>query len=130
MTSYSEYIIEAKPKMGKFGLEIFFSGEHHYKTNFSVWFAYITAPVLMEDKPHKHDFDMYLFFLGTDNVYELCGEIELGLGGEVYVITTPSSVYVPKGLVHCPLNFRKVEKPILFIHVIMADTYRKEEVLD
>ena len=54
-------------------------------------------------------------------------EIEMGLGEEqeIHKITTPASVYIPKGLVHCPLNFRRVGKPILFVHATLASKYVK-----
>jgi hypothetical protein len=54
-------------------------------------------------------------------------EIEMGLGEEqeIHKITTPTSVYIPKGLVHCPLNFIRVGKPILFVHATLAPKYIK-----
>jgi hypothetical protein len=81
----------------------------------------------MEETPHSHDFDFYLFFLGRDDMGDLGAEIELGLGKEqeIHTITTPTSVYVPKGLVHCPLNFKRVDKPILFVHALLAAKYTK-----
>jgi hypothetical protein len=32
-------------------------------------------------------------------------------------------VYIPKGVLHCPLEFRKVDRPIMFGHIIFAPTY-------
>lgn len=43
-------------------------------------------------------------------------EIELCMGPEEekHIITKPTFVFIPKGFHHCPLNFKKVNKPILF----------------
>jgi hypothetical protein len=70
---------------------------------------------------------MYLYFLGVNDLGDMDAEIEMGLGEEqeIHKITTPTSVYIPKGLVHCPLNFRRVGKPILFVHATLAPKYMK-----
>ena len=44
-----------------------------------------------------------------------------------YVINTPTSVYIPKGFIHCPLNFTRVDKPILLVHATLAPKYYKTE---
>ncbi len=65
-------------------------------------------------KAHKHDFDEVLCFFGTnmDDPHDLGGEIELWLGDEKHVITKSSIVFVPKGLMHCPLTVKRVDRPI------------------
>jgi hypothetical protein len=124
---YDKYIVSAPLAKGKFGPLIEFIGEKHYRSDFSLLFAYISAPCLMEDAPHSHDFDMYLYFLGVNDFEDMDAEIEMGLGEEqeIHKISTPSSVYIPKGLIHCPLNFRRVGKPILFVHATLAPKYVK-----
>ena len=83
----------------------------------------------MEEYAHSHDFDMYLHSLSydPDNMEDLGAEIEMGLGKEqeIHVITTPASVYIPAGLIHCPLNFKRVDKPVLFVHSTLASKYYK-----
>lgn len=72
--------------------------------------------------PMYHTADEIFLFFGTDpdNPTDLGGEVEfwLGLGddAEKYLITKPSCIYVPAGLVHAPIVFRNVRKP--FIEVI------------
>ncbi len=84
----------------------------------------------MEEFPHSHDFDMYLHFLSydPDHMTELPAEIEIGLGEEreMYTITTPASVFIPKGLIHCPLIFKRVDKPIVMFHTTVASKYAKD----
>jgi len=93
---------------------------------------YISQPVIVVEEPHIHDFDEFLVFLGSDasNVEDFGAEVELSLGeeGEKYVIDTTSVVCIPKGLVHCPLNFRKIGKPILFCNVYIAPEYVRKPV--
>jgi hypothetical protein len=65
-------------------------------------------------QPHKHDFDEVIGFFGTDpdDPYDLCGEIELWLGDEKHTFTRSCLVFIPKGLLHCPLNVIRADKPI------------------
>jgi len=59
--------------------------------------APVFKPILMVDKPHNHDFDQFLCFLGSDptNIEDFDAEIELSLGeeGEKHIITTPTIVH-------------------------------------
>jgi hypothetical protein len=113
-TKYGKYVVRIPLESGEFGPLSRLTGEERYASDFSILFAHISAPCLMEDAPHSHDFDMYLYFLGVNDLGDMDAEIEMGLGEEqeIHKITTPTSVYIPKGLVHCPLNFRRVGKPI------------------
>lgn len=65
---------------------------------------------------HSHDdFDEIIMFFGTDpdRPHDLCGEVELWIGGEQYLLTESCMVFVPRGVRHCPLYFRRVERAIL-----------------
>ena len=128
-TKYGKYIVQSPVDKGEFGREMRFIGENVYNSNFSLVIIQITGPVLMEKTPHYHDFDMYLYFLSYDpkHMEDLGAEIEIGLGKEQerHVITAPASVYVPKGMIHCPLHFKRVDKPVLFIHCSIAPKYYK-----
>jgi hypothetical protein len=50
-------------------------------------------------------------------------ELEMGEEAEKHIINTTTWVYIPAGLLHCPLIFKKVDKPIMFGHVMFAPTY-------
>jgi hypothetical protein len=65
-------------------------------------------------EPHKHDYDEVLCMFGTnmDDPYKLFGEVEFWLGGEKHIITRSCIIFIPKGLMHCPLLYRKIERPI------------------
>jgi len=76
---------------------------------------------------HTHDFDEVIGFIGSDpdNPRDLCGEVELWLDDEKYMLTKSCLVFVPKGLKHCPLRVTKVDRPILFLTVSISSKYSK-----
>jgi hypothetical protein len=79
----------------------------------------------MVTEPHTHDFNQYLFFVGGDptDVYKsFDGELEFGLEGVIQSITYPVCIYVPKGTLHGPYIFKKVNKPMMFMDVVISAT--------
>jgi len=128
---YGRYVVKHDLQTGGFGPEYKYTGEGDYQSDFTIMFLRITEPTLMEEYAHSHDFDMYLYFhsFDADNMGDLGADIEIGLGEEreIYKITTPTSVYIPAGMIHCPLEFKRVDKPILFVHCTLASKYVKED---
>ena len=63
----------------------------------------------------------------TDS-FNFGAEIELTLGKEAekHVIDHTSIVCIPKGLVHGPINFKKVTRPVLFCDIYMAPEHPKK----
>jgi mannose-6-phosphate isomerase-like protein (cupin superfamily) len=100
--------------------------------NIRIAYNCVSKPFLMINKAHKHDHDQYLVFIGGDptNIKDFGGEAELSLGEEEekYVINKTTIIYVPAGLVHCPLNFTRVEKPIIFMDIYPAAEYEQKQV--
>ena len=100
------------------------------------WWA-ISEPFVMVTEHHSHDFDQFLVFAGGDlsNMTDLGGEVELtlsedGVNMETFVITEATNVWVPKGLYHCPLNFKRIDdpsKPILFHDLFFSPEYSRKE---
>jgi hypothetical protein len=92
----------------------------------------VAKPIVMVEEPHKHDFDEFLCFFGADpaNSFDLGAEIELSLGKEKerHVINAATIIAVPKGLVHGPLNFKKVTKPMMFAVIYLAPEYVRKPV--
>jgi hypothetical protein len=87
--------------------------------------------------PHSHDNAEILGFYGTDpdNPYDLGGEIEIVIDGELHVLTKSSLVFLPGGLPHCPLAITKVDRPIFHFSIVMDPQYTlisdgKVEVID
>jgi hypothetical protein len=65
---------------------------------------------------HSHDFDEVIGFFGgnLENPRDLNSEIELWLEDEQYFITKSALIFVPKGMAHLPLYFRRIGSPVLF----------------
>jgi hypothetical protein len=95
---------------------------------------YITQPTLLKDTPHTHDFDEFLIFLGHDPAepkdFGAEIEISLGLERETHIVNSNTAVCIPKGLVHCPLKFNKIDKPIVFAVAYLAPQYVSRPVTD
>ena len=79
--------------------------------------------------PHTHDFDEVIAFFGSNqkDPFDLGGEVELWLGDEKHILTKSCVVFVPKGLKHCPLIFRRVDTPIFHFTTGPASMYGGEK---
>ncbi|NLE11838.1 MAG: hypothetical protein GX630_10075 [Actinobacteria bacterium] len=77
--------------------------------------------------PHAHDFDEVIGFVGTNRNYprELGGEIEFNIGGEKHTITKTSLIFVPKGVQHCPVTFKRIDTPIVMFEAANDPEYVK-----
>jgi hypothetical protein len=88
------------------------------------WAFHTGTGLWHEHDPHVHPNDEALVFVGLDpaNPDYLGAEIEFRFGEEqeVHVFDTPSVVIAPKGLVHCPLITRRVDKPYAFTAICLA----------
>lgn len=81
--------------------------------------------IVMEEKSHSHPFEEIVTLFGTDpeNPKDLCGEVEFWMDDEKYTITQSVIIYVPKGIMHCPLIFHRVDRPIFHFIVGHAGKY-------
>ncbi len=110
---------------------VFISGTRHLdffgEGHFSLDCIFITHPFLMIPKPHKHEFPQYLCLLSSSSgdAREFDADIEFSLGdeGEKYTVRQPTIFYIPAGLSHGPLNFVRVDKPVLLVDVALAGQY-------
>ena len=139
---YEKYIItEFKP-----GLELpEFRGKPGVpseRSNFMMWLGdgiikgspYVEAVWLWKEAAdpaggfpqHVHDYDEILGFFGTDtgNVHDLGGEIEFWLDDEKYMLTKSCLIFVPKGMKHCPIVFRRIDRPIFHFLFVTGGEYR------
>jgi hypothetical protein len=80
---------------------------------------------------HAHDYDELLYFLGGNplNFFEFGAQAELLLGDEDerHLIDTTAIIYVPRGLMHCPIYFKTVEKPVMFMHICSSSGYSRSK---
>jgi hypothetical protein len=77
--------------------------------------------------PHSHEFDEVIGFGGTNRNYprDLGGEIEFLIGGEKHVITKTCLIFVPKGVLHCPITLNRIDTPIFMFEAANDPAYKK-----
>ncbi len=71
---------------------------------------------VMSPEAHTHDFDEMIGivgYCGKDDPRKIDGDVSIVLGDEKHRITQSSLVYIPKGLSHCPIEFRNIRQPVL-----------------
>jgi hypothetical protein len=93
----------------------------------SLGITLVRRPYMFHDVTHKHTFTEFFFFLGTNpmDMKEFDAEVELSFGEEreKHLITSPTIVAIPPGVYHCPLNFKKINKPIYCLEAFLTSTY-------
>ena len=62
------------------------------------------------------------------NLRDLGGEMELWLGDEKYLLTKSCLVYAPRGLRHCPMIARKVNRPFIHFTAGNGTEYAKKSI--
>jgi hypothetical protein len=87
------------------------------------------ADLLLEQKtiePHCHDFDEILMTIGSDpnNRHDLGAETIFWLGDEKLIINKSHIMYIPKGLVHGPGTFPRIDRPIIHIAFAVGKKYK------
>ena len=99
-------------------------------SQFNIGFQIFVKPFFLDRMPHFHNEDEYLVFLGGSlpNVFDFDADVEFTLGkagvdAEVYSITKPTIIRVPAGVYHCPLNFKRVDKPLFFQAALMKGMF-------
>ncbi len=139
---YGKYVIREPIVRGRLSPQVHICGQNHLNgdqpcpgSNFpgfpnEVTIFTISEPSVISAK-HAHDYDELLYFLGGNpmNFYDFGAEAEIALGDEdeMHFINTTSIVYVPKGMMHCPVYFRKVTKPVMFMHICSATGYSRSK---
>ncbi|MBN1190246.1 MAG: hypothetical protein JXA46_10870 [Dehalococcoidales bacterium] len=78
-----------------------------------------------EATAHTHDADEIIGFFGNnwEDPYNLGAEIEFWLEDEMHIITGSSLIFVPRGMKHCPLILRRVDRPIFHFSTVTSGTY-------
>jgi hypothetical protein len=86
-----------------------------------------SKPGVIIKAPHSHDFVEIIALLGTNpmNCREFDAEFEWCLGEEQekHVIDVPTVLSMAKGLLHGPIEIKKINKPIIFLEVMLTNAY-------
>jgi hypothetical protein len=96
---------------------------------FGISWEPITHPFKMMTSSHRHDYAQILAFVGNDlnNMFDFDAEIELYLEGEKYIIDKTTVVYIPGGMLHCPISITRVGKPFLFNNMYFTAVYMSKK---
>jgi hypothetical protein len=80
-------------------------------------------------RAHVHDTDEIIgFFSGNpQEPYDLGGEIEFWIEDEKHILTKSCLIFIPRGMKHCPLIMRRVDRPIFHLSTVMGGQYEKSE---
>ena len=91
-----------------------------------LWKLTGSGPVNIE-LPHTHDFDEIIGLMGSikGRQRDLGGEVEFWIGGEKHIITNTCLIFIPKGVEHCPLIFRRIDFPIFMFEAGNDTVYQK-----
>jgi hypothetical protein len=127
---YAHLVVETPIKSERIGMVAHLYGDPDFGGQpFTPAWTGITKPLFMITEGHAHDYDEYLFFFGGDmnDITRFDAEAELYMGEEQekFIITKPTVVYVPAKLIHCPLNFKVVNGPIMFMDISIAGSYTR-----
>jgi hypothetical protein len=74
---------------------------------------------------HKHAVPEIIGFFGSDyeNPHEMGGELEFWMEDEKYLITKSCMIFVPPGVMHCPIVLTRVDRPIFHFSVVTSGQY-------
>lgn len=125
-TKFGKYIItELKPKMRaswepvvkpEESMPILFLDNSVVKGAFYVESSWTLPPFAdkTHGEAHKHDYDEVLAFFGSnpENPHDLYAQAQVHLGDEVYTVSKSCLIFVPKGLLHGPIVFKRIDRPI------------------
>src|SRR4030042_1693219 len=88
--------------------------------------AYKTGITGMSTKPHVHNYDEAVFFIGSDPAHldDLGAEVEISIGEpgkeEKYTFDKPAVLIAPKGVYHCPIVTKRLDKPYVCMAVSLT----------
>jgi hypothetical protein len=93
-----------------------------HDSQLAMGFARITKPVTMGLPTHKHPHDQWIWLIGEpEHFHELDADVEMTLGDKIVKINYPCYIFIPKNVMHCPLNVKRVGKPFIFIDARISE---------
>jgi hypothetical protein len=84
-----------------------------------IWAVPDPNPLIGE---HTHDYDQIALHIGTDpkNPEDLGAEFEMVIDGEPVTINKTHSLYLPKGLKHGPVTWKRVDRPVIEMTITLG----------
>jgi len=83
----------------------------------AIGFAYVERPETLGGATHSHAHDQWIFLIGgnSKNFLDFDADCEMLLGDKVRKINYPCYFYIPANTPHCPLEVKRIGKPLVFI---------------
>lgn len=71
---------------------------------------------------HSHEYDEIVLHIGSDpnNPEDLGAEIEFVVGGEPLKIDKTAALFIPKGVKHGPLTWKRVDRPHIQMAIVLG----------
>ena len=94
--------------------------------DFQIRFTHVSVPFDGKEDAHSHDFAQVFLFVPCDEdlkAYDAETELYLGEEGDKIIINETTSVYIPAGLVHCPIIHKRVGTPFFFVNCPITPEY-------
>jgi hypothetical protein len=127
---YERYFIREPLADGIFSPRLLFDTKNYFPDiNFGIRYTYIERPFQLET-PHAHDYNQFLIFMGTpedQRVFD--GEVEVYLGkeGTKNIVNSTTVLHIPAGMIHCPIIWKRVDKPMMFVNVVLTPSYTRSD---
>ena len=111
--------------------QFYFRGETYMEdATYHVGYQVFAGANDMEDTHIHQGAEEYIYFMGADpmNIFDFDCEIEFAFGDdpehlEWKTITKPTVVRIPANTWHCPIKFRKMNKPLIFQAAFLSGTW-------
>jgi len=92
--------------------------------NMVMGFQFVKKPFKNNNPAHTHNFQEFLIFYGgnPEDPEDFGGVVEICMGEELekHIITRPTIINLPEGLIHCPLEITRVDKPIVMMEIMLV----------
>jgi hypothetical protein len=102
---------------------IFAKGQELWGEPVGIGHQIVTHPFVSDNPAHTHNFQEYIAWYGTNpnDPTDFGGEVHIFLGEEMeeHVFTKPTVLNLPPGLVHCPLEIVRVDRPIIQLEIML-----------
>ena len=99
-------------------------GKELLNYDFTIGHQFVRKPFKGDNPPHTHNFQEFLAWYGgnPNDPDDFGGEVVFYMGKELekHIFTRPTVISLPPGLVHCPLEITRVDRPIIQIEIMLA----------
>lgn len=108
---------EAAASYAKWARRVLWLSDKVVPGAYNMMFSWYLKPPPKPLEAHNHDNPEIIIFLGSnpEDPYDLGGEIEFWMEDERYDLTRSCFIWVPRGMKHCPMVVKRVDRPIIHL---------------